>query len=279
MSKHHTVPKFYVANFCDAAGQIHFYDKRSNRRNKRVEPRNPESVFFEKHQNSVYLENGKADESLEDGFARQDTIACNMIRDVLSVLDADALPQLGSNFRKQWDVYFHFLIKRQPEFLAKLAEPDLNQIFQDAYDKRKSEAGEEVAKEELEEITSEMIDRDKHNATQEARGLISNNILNCLNQKNLIFVKIVDKCEMFCVGSNLFVYFGATGDLRDESTSLFAPLSSRYGFAYVSTSINESIINFNGDDVRMTNLNVAKQSRMFGSAERNLTQSLVAAVD
>lgn len=279
MSNHHTIPKFYLKNFCNEAGQVYFYDKKSASNSKKISARNPRSIFQRKHHNSFLHDDGSYDESLESGFSKHDTIASIFYKKIISQLENDEVPVFDAHTRNQFDRYNIFLFMRQPEIIDPIIGSNPVSIFTSSIESYEEKTGQKLSPEEISDAKYH-LKADQLHAVQVQRGQVREGPLRALAAKRLMFCRIENPKKSFIIGSQLFVRFGGDRDLRTAETCLFAPMSSKLAFVYVPPNETREIYDIvDPQDVRRLNIAIAKQSRMFAASSEALVRSIASHLD
>lgn len=115
----HFVPRAHLKRFADENGQLWHYDK--TKRKKGVEPRNPKSVFWLKHHNTLIDENNDQNFELEKELSKVETQFKQISDDVIEKISGGVDPladRANCDFLRQ---YFQLQYRRTPDHEASLA--------------------------------------------------------------------------------------------------------------------------------------------------------------
>lgn len=115
----HFVPQAHLKRFTDENGQLWYYDK--TKRDKGVEPRNPKSVFWLKHHNTLIGEDNEKNFDLERELSKIETQFTRISHDVIEKISKGVDPlsdNASCDFLRR---YFQLQQRRTPDHEASLS--------------------------------------------------------------------------------------------------------------------------------------------------------------
>lgn len=272
MSKHHTIPEFYIKNFYNCSDQV-FYCQKSDQKKVKITPRNSGSIFYIRHHNSFKNDDGSYNESLETKFAYDDGVAAVLYKEIKKHLDAEKIPVFDRETRRIFDTYNINLFMRS-QFIVDNFPIDLGSINLKYIEGFTRKNGLKPSCNQLERI-SHLAERNALNAFQEIRKSTPKKTFNYINSNKLLFITINNDIDFFIIGDRHSLRITGDKNLHEMKDCLFAPISSKYGIAYVAQTDSRNIIELkNSSEIYEINKRIAQQSSSFAGASEALIKSI-----
>jgi len=276
--KHHYVPESVLKNFRNPAGQFFYFYKLSPK--KPIIHRNPSKVFCRNHLYSFLDASGNKDNSVEtDFFKSLDTAADPVIKKMITAVNAGHLPLLIPAEREVWDEFYIKQHARNPEkLLGNEIQVNLDRNFDEIrariYDQ---------CEPDIKDILDDPAFKERLLLESKVKSLTTdlNISRQVLQERGIIFVKIMNPKKSFIIGSSPFVRIAnkGTGQLNDPKTELWLPISHDIAVSTGAYETAEKILTLENDHshtqlIRKMNSVILGQSLEIGGKSKSLIESL-----
>jgi len=276
--KHHYVPVSVLKNFRSASEQFFYFYKLNPL--KPIIHRNPTKVFCLNHLYSFLNDSGNKDNSVETEFFKNlDTSADPVIKKIIQAVRTGHLPSLTKTERETWDEFYIKQHARNPEkLLSNETQTHLDQHFKEIrtriYDR---------CEPHIKDILDDPKFKDRLQQEAKVKSLATklNISRQVLQERGMVFARIMNSKKSFIIGSSPFVRFGnkGTGELNDPRTELWLPIAHDIAVSPGSYDTPENIISLeNNHDhtqlIRKMNRIILDQSFEIGGKSKSLIASL-----
>lgn len=275
-AKQHHVSVHILKNFTDNANRFYYYNKAHPE--KGVQRKNPENVFYRRHQYSIENADGSRDVQIESKFLKKlDNDVNPILLKIITSVRHNEVPSLTNEEKEFWDFYFLTQHFRSPDVL-------------------------------LSEQTRRMSERNYINTIQEIRARVHNlfpdsvHILDCpdfierminntprqtlitnreqpmqaLRCRGLYFGRVKNIKKSLVIGSQPVMRYNSNGSnhLKDERTEMWFSVSHDVMVSPGANDLTFKLLNIPDSFVSKQNYYIHKQSQEIGGCSDLLLKSV-----
>lgn len=272
--QHHYVPKALLERFVDDDGWLHAI--RPADEDAKVFRKRPEELFRKRDLYAFKRPDGVVDHGMETALTRFEGESDQVIGRIVEAARAGGVPNLTAEEEATWLQFLYLQWKRVPDLHLTVTTPEeaetlLGEIFAEARERFPNHGA------ELDRL-SQPAERARtlKNARIDGLNGMSMEVFEAMRSRGLGIVRIRRPDKRFIVGSRPVVKLTNPGktDLRHPDCELWLPIASDVMVGLGRGQGTETLVNCSPENIRHTNLSIAKQSTMFASAVAALTQSV-----
>ena len=277
----HYIPRFLLANFVDHRGFLCIFNKRTGKFYKKT----PENAFFENHLTRMYdFESGEYSYEAERILSDIESQAAPVVCKIINRVRKGRGPGLSSIEREHWNLFYHSMCRRNPEFAEEMLKHDeqFDDVFYRACEHILQQQGMDVpGRERIDSELSEAKNRmKKNNKTRFASGdheFLQADAERFAREAGLRIVVIQQQPRRsYVIGSHSVANVPRSHD-RDRDYGAWLPIA--HDVIVTPTSSPEvelvSLVDRNHDDfIRRINAASFRQSRFVAGRSESLLRSL-----
>ena len=276
---HHYVAQAILSNFC-FVGQSTYYIKRSKLEGG-VEKRNKNSIFKRRHYNSLTLNSGKKDDSLEKFFAYQfDNYIPDFVEIFRAALKSSSVDFPSDELRFRFIQFFFNHMKRTPDFIEPIVQEVTEATFHAGF----------LA--EYEKEHGPLTDKDKalYEDKERLSDIVSNSRVQNISRQSLPVLETLfrmDICvatparstKQFIVGSNPVVRFEnfPRQPLGQIGVELWTTLAPDIAVGFGNLAEKKNAVQLDDTSVRKINSELTRRSSAIAGRSEKLVLSLARA--
>lgn len=274
--RQHYVSQMQLRRFTNAQGQLYFFSKRFPE--KGVLTSGPKKLFHERHLNTRYDKEGVKDVSVELAFAALEGQANRVIEKIVVAARNRLKPNLASNEKALWDLFFSYQWKRVPDLYRQTRIFDDLDDWLEEFLARYEATVRPLSDDERQAMQDpDVRNRIKQNAKVDATVTPSQEVLRILDQKGLCIAIISKPTKSFVIGSYPIVKLTHPGraHLADPTVEVWLPIASDIAITPALSAGTEKLVEIKEDrHIRKINEATFKQSTMIAGRSKALIQSL-----
>jgi hypothetical protein len=267
----HFISQMQLKRFTAEDGRLYVFDKRVGK----VLHSAPDNLFGQNHLYTTEDMDGEKDTALEVWFSSLESRASPVLDKIIAAARANRCPQLTTDEKQAWDLFFYMQWKRVPDVhraLASKAETDAIidsslQTLRKIYPDRLGEINE----------LDTPIQRKRLAQGGLIRGIqiVGKAVLPALGQRGLAILKITASSENFAIGSLPVVRM--RGNLNDPNVEAWLPIASDVAVGVGQERGKETLVGVHDPAViQQFNRTTATQGTTFAARSRILIEGLVA---
>jgi hypothetical protein len=271
---HHYVPVTLLKRFTDDDGWLHAI--RPAVLEAKVFCQRPEELFKQRDLYAVKRSGGQADHGMETALSRFESESERVIVRIVEAARAGGTPSLTAEEEATWLQFLYLQWKRVPDLHLTVTTPPeaetlLDEIFAEARELFPAHGA------ELDRL-SQPAERARtlRNARVDGLNGMSMEVFDAMRSRGLGIVRIRRPDKRFIVGSRPVVKLTQPGktNLRHPECELWLPIASDVMVGLGRGQGSETLVDCTPENIRHTNLAIAKQSTMFASGSALLTKSV-----
>ena len=276
--RHHFVPEMILHRFTDEDGKLHLFNRKAA--TKGVISVTPKNAFSETHLYSEILDDGSRNPDLEERLAVLEGAAARVVEKIVVSARAGEPPQLTDEEHNIWTDFFILQWSRAPDVSALATTPEeFNERFDSIVRELKENQPDEI------QAIHDLEDPDTrrkliHNVKCDAVELPKPRIKALLMKRGLGVARIVSPTKSFIVASlpMAVISFGDGDSLLANGSEVWWPIASDVAIGLGSQRHRSDLFTISDHAlVRRLNMLLARQSTMFASRSKSLTDSLARA--
>ncbi|MGC1188896.1 MAG: DUF4238 domain-containing protein [Candidatus Acidiferrales bacterium] len=267
----HTVSKMLLKRFTNEDGKLFFFVKAFPE--KGVLVTTPEKLFRQTHIYTARREDGTLDVSLENYYARLESLAEPIVEKIVTSARAGERPHLTPDERQIWDLFFLNQWKRVPDFHETIVVPeDIETRIKRLSADFEANIRPLNSAEESNLRDPQSRERIMRNAMIHALARPSPRILTVLKKKGLVIAVIRKPNKSLAIGSFPVVKLTFPGreNLEDPSVEAWLPIAHDVAVSPAPIPPQEEALCPMQDDSMIRRLNVAtcnKSSTIAGKSK------------
>lgn len=273
--RHHFNPQMLLRRFSDEDAKLYFFDKR--RQEKGVLRTTPKDLFVQRHLYSTIEIDGTRDTSLEQYYARIESIADRIIEKITSAARSGKLPNLSESEKGEWDNYLYRQWSRVPDLQVNI-QNKFDGILAESIKEFEKDVRPLTAEERASLEKPETRTRLKHNSRIKALSAPPGEAVELLSTLGLGVAAITRSNKSFVIGSLPVAKLTLPNrtHISDPSVEVWLPIASDVAVSPFGSKGSERLIQLDRDrHIRALNTAIFRQSTVIAGRSKELITSLV----